>query len=50
MSVQDFIQNAHPDTIKWMEREVMDKLERVDYLNKMNQAVREVREAIKDAT
>jgi hypothetical protein len=48
MTVLEFIEQAHPDTIKWIERELMDKLGRVDYLNKMNQAVREVREACKE--
>jgi hypothetical protein len=49
MTVQEFIQNAHPETIRWMERELMEKLQNVDYLNKMNQAVKEVRESFKEA-
>ena len=48
MTVQEFIEQAHPATIKWMEREVMEKLQRVDYLNKMNQAVVEVRNSFKE--
>jgi hypothetical protein len=48
MTVQEFIEQAHPNTIKWMEREMMEKLQRVDYLNKMNQAVQEVRNACKE--
>ena len=50
MTVQEFIANAHPDTIKWLEREMMEKLERVDYLNKMNDAVQQVRKSFETVT
>lgn len=48
MTVLEFIEQAHPATIRWIEREMMEKLERVDYLNKMNQAVKEVRDSFKE--
>jgi hypothetical protein len=45
MTVLEFIEQAHPATIRWIEREMMEKLQRVDYLNKVNAAVADVRKS-----
>ena len=49
-SILYFIENAHPLTIEYMERELMPQLERVDKLTKMQAAARAIREAANTQT
>ena len=49
-SILTFIENAHPLTIQYMERELMPQLERVDKLTKMQAAARAIREAANNST
>ena len=49
-SILYFIENAHPLTIDYIERELMANLERVDKLTKMQAAARAIREAANTET
>ena len=50
MDLFEFIQQAHPATLDWIENDLMAKLQRVDRLNKLQGATRELRQTLETAT
>ena len=50
MTLLEFIQQAHPATLAWIENDLMSKLLHVDQLNKLQGATSELRQTLKEAT
>lgn len=46
ISIQDFLAQAHPHTLDWLENNVLDGLIKVDQLNKKKSAIHELKKSI----
>ena len=44
MSITDFIAQAHPSTIDWIENEWMEQLKRMDNIRKMQDQLAEIKQ------
>ena len=44
MSITDFIAQAHPSTIDWIENEWMEQLMRIDNIRKMQDQLAEIKQ------
>jgi len=49
MNIADFINQAHCETLDYIEIELMEKLLRIDRLNKMKDELAEIKELCKEA-
>ena len=49
MGIADFINQAHCETLDYIEIELMEKLLRIDRLNKMKDDLAEIKELCKEA-
>ena len=48
-SIADFINQAHSETLDYIEIELMEKLLRIDRLNKMRDELAEIKQLCKEA-
>ena len=44
MTITDFIAQAHPETLDWMENELMEQLVRMDTIRKMQEELKEIKQ------
>ena len=49
MSITDFIAQAHPSTLDWIENEWMEQLVRMDNIRKMQDQLAEIKELLEVA-